>query len=37
MAASGSYRNSAAIGVSIGSAEDVEQPGEMFLIAELQE
>ena len=37
MAASGSYRSSATIGVSIEDAEHVEQPGEMFLIAELQE
>jgi hypothetical protein len=37
MAASGSCRSSATIGVSIEYAEDVEEPGEMFLIAELQE
>jgi len=36
MAASGSYRNSVAIGITIEDAEDVDEPGEMLLIAELQ-
>jgi len=37
MAASGFCRSPVAIGVSIEYAADVEEPGEMFLIAELQQ